>query len=82
MELRNAPRLPNATITKPTIFSCYLHATEVHLLQNERCRSGEREGNTAHMTTANVTQTLACRPDTLIPIDTPEEINKIQIQLG
>lgn len=82
LELRNAPRLPNATITKPTIFSRYLHATKVHLLHNERCRSGEREGNTAQQTTANVTQTLACRPDTLIPIDTPEEINKIQIQLG
>lgn len=55
LELGNAPRLPNATITKPTILSSDLHATKVHLLHNERCksRSGERNGNTAKQTTVS-----------------------------
>lgn len=65
--VENSPRLSNATITKPTILSCHLHATEVHLLHNECCRSGERQGNTAKQTMASVTRVLACRPDTFIP---------------
>lgn len=67
LELGNAPRFPNATITKPTFLICYLHAMEVHLLHNECCRSGGRDGNTAKQPTASVTQVLACRPDTFIP---------------